>query len=90
MVLFGYVFSCMALRSYAQLLCLLLSRLESKFLGLQQIFRYTLMTLLKHFILRTFLCVNSKKEALGILGLLRLAVLTLITGIKIFGPQKNF
>ena len=48
------------------------------------------MTLLKHFILRTFLFVNSKKKALGNLGLLRLAVLTLTAGIKIFGPQKFF
>ena len=41
------------------------------------------------FILQTFLRVNLKNGAVGKLGLVRLAVLTLMAGIKMFGPQKN-
>ena len=42
------------------------------------------------FILKTFLCVNSKYGALGNLGYVRFGVLTLTAGIKIFGPLNFF
>ena len=48
------------------------------------------MTQLKLFILQSVLCVISKNRALGNLGSVRLAVLTLTAELKFLGLNKNF
>ena len=48
------------------------------------------MTLLKLFYFIYFSLCPLKNGALGNLGFIRLAIVTLTAGIIIFGPQKNF
>ena len=59
-------------------------------MGLKKNFRYVYIILFKLFIVGAFLCVHSKNGALGILGNVRLAVLTLTTGIKKILASKLF
>ena len=61
-----------------------------KIFGSQEIFRYRFMTLLKLFYSTNFSSCQFKNGALGNLGSVRLAILILMAGIKIFGPQENF
>ena len=61
-----------------------------KIVGPQKKFRYTFMILLTLFYFTNFSSCQLKNGALGNLGKVRLPVLTLTDGIKLFGPQKKF